>query len=146
MIQCCQLNTCTLEFLWLSLMPWFVWTMAAHDGSVRGVAVDGLNQRAITGGADCLIKFWKFKSKELIGCLRMSTQVSSTVLHRERSVRTSKGAQMHGLRLSMNYHIKINLISNPVDLCTCMYLDLWKTCSLHAVIFTGLQLSEVWDS
>lgn len=35
----------------------------AHDQSVRGIATDGLNQVAVTGGSDATIKFWKFKNK-----------------------------------------------------------------------------------
>ncbi|XP_073480708.1 WD repeat-containing protein 36 [Aquarana catesbeiana] len=55
----------------------------AHDGSVRGVAVDGLNQMTITAGSDQLIKFWKFKSKELIQTADLSISPTAILLHRE---------------------------------------------------------------
>ncbi|KAG9353652.1 hypothetical protein JZ751_011774 [Albula glossodonta] len=44
----------------------------AHDGPVRGVAVDSLNQMTVSAGADKLLKVWKFKSKELVGMLAIS--------------------------------------------------------------------------
>ncbi|XP_053330329.1 WD repeat-containing protein 36 [Spea bombifrons] len=54
----------------------------AHEGSVRGVVVDGLNQMTITAGSDKLIKFWKFKTKELIQTISLSSP-TSILLHRE---------------------------------------------------------------
>lgn len=56
----------------------------AHAGSVRGVATDSLNQVTITGGADNLVKFWKFKTKELLETVEVKAQVSRIVMHRER--------------------------------------------------------------
>ena len=38
----------------------------AHQGAIRSVAVDGLNQRVITAGADDVIRFWRFKNKQLL--------------------------------------------------------------------------------
>ncbi|XP_063820182.1 WD repeat-containing protein 36 [Pseudophryne corroboree] len=55
----------------------------AHDGSIRGVVVDGLNQMTITAGSDRLIKFWKFKSKELIQITSINVSPSAILLHRE---------------------------------------------------------------
>ncbi|CAH1267292.1 WDR36 [Branchiostoma lanceolatum] len=57
--------------------------LKAHNASVRGVAVDGLNQVTVTGAADCLLKFWKFKSKQLLHTLELDSPVSQMVLHRE---------------------------------------------------------------
>ncbi|XP_068103463.1 WD repeat-containing protein 36 [Hyperolius riggenbachi] len=55
----------------------------AHDGSIRGVAVDGLNQITITVGGDRMIKFWKFKSKELIQTSDLNFSPTAILLHRE---------------------------------------------------------------
>nr|DBA23366.1 TPA: hypothetical protein GDO54_014285 [Pyxicephalus adspersus] len=55
----------------------------AHDGAVRGVAVDGLNQMTITAGSDQMIKFWKFKSRELIQTMNLSISPTAILLHRE---------------------------------------------------------------
>lgn len=55
----------------------------AHEGPVRGVAVDGLNQLTISVGADRLIKFWKFKSKELVHTATLSSSPASMLLHRD---------------------------------------------------------------
>ncbi|MEE6459806.1 hypothetical protein FKM82_000744 [Ascaphus truei] len=55
----------------------------AHDGSVRGVVVDGLNQMTITAGSDKLIKFWKFKTKELLQTTSLHVPPTAILLHRE---------------------------------------------------------------
>ncbi|KAM9329979.1 WD repeat-containing protein 36 [Gastrophryne carolinensis] len=55
----------------------------AHNGSIRGLAVDGLNQMTITAGSDQKIKFWKFKSKELIQTIELSISPEAILLHRE---------------------------------------------------------------
>lgn len=55
----------------------------AHDGSIRGVVVDGLNQMTITVGSDKLLKFWKFKSKELMHTVDIKVSPASILLHRE---------------------------------------------------------------
>jgi U3 small nucleolar RNA-associated protein 21 len=57
---------------------------SAHSGPVRGVAIDGLNQVIVTGGADAFIKFWKFKTKEVIETSILPAQVAKLLLHRER--------------------------------------------------------------
>ena len=56
----------------------------AHKGAVRGVATDGLNQVTITAGADTCVKFWKFKTKELMETLTLDCQISRMTLHRDR--------------------------------------------------------------
>ncbi len=56
----------------------------AHNGAVRGVVIDGLNQFTATGGADSCVKFWKFKSRELLDAVELESQVARLVLHRER--------------------------------------------------------------
>lgn len=55
----------------------------AHDGPIRGVAVDGLNQLTVTVGGDSLIKFWKFKSKELLHTVKLESTPSTIQLHRD---------------------------------------------------------------
>ncbi|XP_072270052.1 WD repeat-containing protein 36 [Pyxicephalus adspersus] len=66
----------------------------AHDGAVRGVAVDGLNQMTITAGSDQMIKFWKFKSRELIQTMNLSISPTAILLHRE-SICGVKGSLLH---------------------------------------------------
>ena len=58
----------------------------AHKGAVRGVAMDALNQVVISGGADCQLRFWHFKTKKLITSLSMDSQIARLQLHRDRSV------------------------------------------------------------
>ncbi|XP_028660660.2 WD repeat-containing protein 36 isoform X1 [Erpetoichthys calabaricus] len=58
-------------------------TDKAHEGPVRGVAVDGLNQITVSTGADKFVKFWKFKSKELVHTIPLNFSPSSLLLHRE---------------------------------------------------------------
>ncbi|XP_028418818.1 WD repeat-containing protein 36-like [Dendronephthya gigantea] len=55
----------------------------AHEGIVRGVVIDGLNQQIITASSDKSVKFWHFKSKCLQATLRLDVGVSQIVLHRE---------------------------------------------------------------
>ncbi|XP_072372521.1 WD repeat-containing protein 36 [Scyliorhinus torazame] len=55
----------------------------AHEGQIRGVAVDGLNQLTITAGGDKMIKFWKFKSKELMYTTTLDASPASISLHRD---------------------------------------------------------------
>ena len=56
----------------------------AHSGSVRGVAIDGLNQITVTGSSDKTLKFWKFKTKQLLHTLEIENPVNHMLLHRER--------------------------------------------------------------
>ncbi|XP_072924345.1 WD repeat-containing protein 36 isoform X1 [Hemitrygon akajei] len=55
----------------------------AHDGQIRGVAVDGLNQLTITAGGDKLVKFWKFKSKQLVYTTTLDASPITILLHRD---------------------------------------------------------------
>ena len=70
-------------FTHISVFCFFVITVA-HSGSVRGVAFDGLNQLVITAGADCSVKFWKFKSQENVNTLTLPVHMAHFILHRER--------------------------------------------------------------
>ena len=58
-------------------------TAPAHVGGVRGVAVDGLNQVTVTGGADSCVKFWHFGKLQLLETVKLSSQVARLRLHRE---------------------------------------------------------------
>lgn len=55
----------------------------AHDGPVRGVCVDGLNQRTVSVGADRLLKIWTFTSKKLVHCMSLASSPAATHLHRD---------------------------------------------------------------
>ncbi|XP_027526997.1 WD repeat-containing protein 36 [Neopelma chrysocephalum] len=57
-----------------------------HEGAIRGVAVDGLNQLVITAGSEGLIKFWKFKTKELVYSTELSSSPSAILLHRDSGI------------------------------------------------------------
>ncbi|KAK2499927.1 hypothetical protein MC885_008710, partial [Smutsia gigantea] len=56
---------------------------SAHKGSVRGVAVDGLNQLTITTGSEGLLKFWNFKNKILIHSVNLDSSPNMMLLHRD---------------------------------------------------------------
>ncbi|XP_028722882.1 WD repeat-containing protein 36 [Peromyscus leucopus] len=58
----------------------------AHTGSVRGVAVDGLNQLTVTAGSERLLKFWNFKSKVLIHSLSLDSSPNMMLLHRDSGI------------------------------------------------------------
>uniref|UniRef100_A0A8C0KM54 WD repeat domain 36 n=1 Tax=Canis lupus dingo TaxID=286419 RepID=A0A8C0KM54_CANLU len=58
----------------------------AHKGSVRGVAVDGLNQLIITAGSEGLLKFWNFKNKILIHSMSLSSSPNMMLLHRDSGI------------------------------------------------------------
>ncbi|NXT13258.1 WDR36 protein, partial [Prunella fulvescens] len=58
----------------------------AHEGAIRGVAVDGLNQLVITAGSEGLIKFWKFKMKDLVYSTELSSSPSGILLHRDSGI------------------------------------------------------------
>jgi len=55
----------------------------AHKNTVRGVVTDGLNQQAVTGDSKGIIKFWRFKSAELLQKLVLGEDLSSMQLNRE---------------------------------------------------------------
>ncbi|NXV23981.1 WDR36 protein, partial [Cepphus grylle] len=58
----------------------------AHEGAIRGVAVDGLNQLVVTAGSEGLIKLWKFKTKDLVYCTELSSSPSGILLHRDSGI------------------------------------------------------------
>ncbi|KAL1773937.1 WD repeat-containing protein 36 [Sigmodon hispidus] len=58
----------------------------AHTGSVRGVAVDGLNQLTVTAGSERLLKFWNFKKKTLIYSLSLDSSPNMMLLHRDSGI------------------------------------------------------------
>jgi len=58
----------------------------AHKGSVRGVAVDGLNQLTITTGSEGLLKFWNFKNKILIHSMSLDSPPNMMLLHRDSGI------------------------------------------------------------
>uniref|UniRef100_T1J751 WDR36/Utp21 N-terminal domain-containing protein n=1 Tax=Strigamia maritima TaxID=126957 RepID=T1J751_STRMM len=58
-------------------------TPKAHKWAVTGVAVDGTNHTTFTGGIDQRLKYWKFKSKELIESVQLDAAVSKLILKRE---------------------------------------------------------------
>ncbi|KAM9253950.1 WD repeat-containing protein 36 isoform 3-T3 [Dugong dugon] len=58
----------------------------AHKGSVRGVAVDGLNQLTITAGSEGLLKFWNFKNKILIHSMNLTSSPHMMLLHRDSGI------------------------------------------------------------
>lgn len=58
----------------------------AHKCTVRGISIDGLNQKVVSAGASGVIKFWRFKNKQLLGQLKLDAFISQTVLHRDSSM------------------------------------------------------------
>ncbi|KAG8197503.1 hypothetical protein JTE90_007241 [Oedothorax gibbosus] len=58
----------------------------AHDGSIRGIALDGFNQLVVSGGADKLLKFWTFKDREEISSLKLEHSISKMIIHRENAM------------------------------------------------------------
>lgn len=79
---CCSLIFITHDCLHLSHVG------TAHSGPVRGVAVDGLNQVAMTTSSDQKVKFWHFREKKLLQEVDVQCPVSQMKLHRERFVRS----------------------------------------------------------
>ncbi|XP_075885127.1 WD repeat-containing protein 36 [Nelusetta ayraudi] len=55
----------------------------AHSGTVRGVAVDSLNQLTFSTASDQLLKFWRFKTKKLEEQLKLTAAPASMLLHRD---------------------------------------------------------------
>lgn len=76
---------CTVHRLPILTVVSFWAVFKAHTGSVRGVAVDGLNQLTVTAGSERLLKFWNFKSKALIHSLSLESSPNMLLLHRDRS-------------------------------------------------------------
>lgn len=59
--------------------------VVAHVGAVRGVCVDGLNQRVFSVGADRLLKTWRFKTRRHdADPLHLDSPPSLLHLHRDR--------------------------------------------------------------
>ena len=81
--------------------------LAAHDGAVRGIAIDAVNQGVVTGSADKTLKvcemwdirtfsyftrthdiyltqFWRFKSKQHVATTALEEAVCQMVYHKER--------------------------------------------------------------
>ncbi|XP_072173327.1 WD repeat-containing protein 36-like [Diadema setosum] len=61
-------------------------TKRAHQGAIRGLAINGLNQVLMSGGADCQLKFWNFKKKNQLKTLKLDVAISQLLLHRESSM------------------------------------------------------------
>ncbi|XP_022111358.1 WD repeat-containing protein 36-like [Acanthaster planci] len=58
----------------------------AHEGAIRGLAVDALNQVVITGSLDSKLKFWKFKLRKQLDSLALDAPVNQILLHRDSSM------------------------------------------------------------
>ena len=63
----------------------YVCVCVAHVGSVESVKISGLVQLTVTAGSDCFVRFWKFKTGQLLNELKMDAAVAKTELHRDRS-------------------------------------------------------------
>ncbi|KAK5650664.1 hypothetical protein RI129_001693 [Pyrocoelia pectoralis] len=63
-------------------------TPKAHEGCVRGIATDSLNQITISGGSDAKIQFWKFKNKGSLPLTTLSLAESASFFrtHQESSM------------------------------------------------------------
>ncbi|XP_019740918.1 WD repeat-containing protein 36 [Hippocampus comes] len=55
----------------------------AHRGAVRGVATDALNQLTFTTASDCLLKFWRFKTRKQEDQIKLSAAPATMKLHRD---------------------------------------------------------------
>merc|ERR1712025_249238 len=55
----------------------------AHKNPLRGVVTDSLNQQVVTGDSKGIVKFWRFKSGELLQKLVVGEDLSSMKLNRE---------------------------------------------------------------
>ena len=60
----------------------------AHDGPIRGIAVDAVNTTVVTadGSFDGYLKFWRFRSKTLVASLKLGAPVTKVCLHRDNSL------------------------------------------------------------
>lgn len=59
-------------------------TPIAHNGAVRGVTTDSLNQLVITGGSDTFIKFWHFKDTGIPMVSKITVDESVAFFHAHR--------------------------------------------------------------
>ena len=55
----------------------------AHKNPVRGVVTDGLNQQTVTADSLGIIKFWRFKSGQLLSKLELNSDLSFIRLNRD---------------------------------------------------------------
>lgn len=55
----------------------------AHQGPVRGVVSDALNQVVVTAGADSRLRFWAFRDGRRLSQVTLSAPVARICLHRE---------------------------------------------------------------
>ena len=78
---CFSLINCYMGYAITILLPL---TFPAHNSTIRGVCIDGLNQVCVTAGGDCCLRFWRFKSKQPISQLKLEAQINKIVLHRDR--------------------------------------------------------------
>lgn len=58
----------------------------AHDGSVTGVAVDGIDVMLISAGNDCKLRLWNFKSGSIFATKICSSAIKKIILHRENNL------------------------------------------------------------
>ena len=61
--------------------------LLAHNGSVHSVNIDSFSQIVVSTGSDSLVRFWKFKSCQMINELKMDAAVAKATMHRERFIR-----------------------------------------------------------
>ena len=50
---------------------------------VRGVVTDGLNQQTVTADSQGIVKFWRFKTGQLLGKVLLDSELSFTTLNRD---------------------------------------------------------------
>nr|XP_061800374.1 WD repeat-containing protein 36-like [Nerophis lumbriciformis] len=55
----------------------------AHSGPLRGVATDALNQLTLSAASDRLLKFWRFKSRQLEDQMELISPPAFMRLHRD---------------------------------------------------------------
>ncbi|GLD95882.1 hypothetical protein PINS_up004560 [Pythium insidiosum] len=55
----------------------------AHDGPVSGVVVDALNAHVISAGIDGKLKWWDFRSQQLVYELSTASSIAQIELHRD---------------------------------------------------------------
>lgn len=58
-------------------------TPIAHDGGVRDLVTDGLNQYVVSGGQEEELKWWRMKDQHFIKKLKMDEGISKMALHRD---------------------------------------------------------------
>ncbi|CAL8073037.1 unnamed protein product [Orchesella dallaii] len=58
----------------------------AHEGTVRGVAIDNVNGCVASGGADNLLKIWKFDTSEVMEELTFDAGIASIFRHKKSNI------------------------------------------------------------